>query len=206
MTGYARVDGKRVLLAGTGAPAVTALPEAVLRLRYHCPNARARVLLTRQALRFVTRTTVNLVTGEESGLDEWSDEPYTAAPHVELGRWAEAVIVYPATLHFTGRLALGLSDTPLLLALQCTTAPIVLVPSLPPGGAGGHAYQKHVEALHDRPNVAVVPPVAGYSMTTGELNVGAPAPFAEALGRLDELLRDLAATPAGEPRPVQEVR
>ncbi|HEY3482008.1 MAG TPA: flavoprotein [Streptomyces sp.] len=206
MTGYPGVDGKRVLLAGTGAPAVTALPEAVLRLRHHCPNARTRVLLTRQALRFVTQTAVNLVTGAESRIDEWSDEPYTAAPHVELGRWAEAVIVYPATLHFTGRLALGLSDSPLLLSLQCTTAPIVLVPSLPPGGADGRAYRKHVEALHDRPNVAVLPPVAGYSMTTGERNVGAPAPFADALGRLDELLREPAAAPAGDSRPVQEVR
>lgn len=183
------LNGKRILVVGTGAPAVVELPHAVVRLQYQCPDIRLRFILTRQALQFVTPTTVNIVTGRNFFLDRWTEEPYESAPHVEINQWAEAVIVYPATLHFIGRLALGLADTPLMLALQCTDVPIALAPSLPPGGTEGYAYRRHIALLGERPNIVVAPPVLGRSMSTGELNVGAPSPFDDLLKLLHERIR-----------------
>ncbi|MCK2244321.1 MULTISPECIES: flavoprotein [unclassified Crossiella] len=189
-SGFPNLDGKRVLVVGTGAPAVVALPENMLRLRHYCQAVAAQVVLTRAALRFITPTTTHLVTGGDFITDEWSDKPYQTAPHVELAQWAEAVVVYPATLHFVGRLALGLADSPLLLALQCTAAPIAIAPSLPPGGMAGHAYRGHMARLAERANVVVVHPVLGRSMSTHEANVGAPARFTDLLAALDTHLAE----------------
>lgn len=191
MTGTA--DGSRLLVVGTGAPAVSGFPDAVLRLGVRYPSSPVRIVLTPQALRFVTPTTVRIVTGRDHFLDTWSGEAVHGAPHVEIAHWADAVVVHPATLHFVGRLAQGLADTPLLLALQCTTVPIVIAPSLPPGAADSSAYRRHLTVLAERPEVVVVPPVRGRSMSTGEVNVGAPAGFDDVLDQLDQVFRSAGA-------------
>jgi phosphopantothenoylcysteine decarboxylase/phosphopantothenate--cysteine ligase len=92
-----------------------------------------RVAVTRNAERFVTRGALGPMSGGNALLDAWPDGPVDRALHVELAEWADTVIVHPASLHFLARLAQGLADTPVLLALQCTTAPVVLAPALPPG-------------------------------------------------------------------------
>ncbi|WP_017536835.1 flavoprotein [Nocardiopsis halophila] len=180
--------GKRVVVAGCGALAVAGLPGLVQQFQHAYPDADVEVVLTRQALQFATATTVNLVTGRPFTLDEWGEGPHEEAPHVRLAAWADAFVVYPATLHFVSRLANGLADTPLMLALQCTCAPIGVAPSLPPGGFEGHAYRRAAALLKERPQVVLADPVPGRSLSTGKANVGAPAPMAELLGLLAQVL------------------
>ncbi|MGA6161800.1 flavoprotein [Amycolatopsis magusensis] len=187
-------DTKRIMLVGTGAPAVAKFPDAVLALRHRLPAARIRLVLTPQAFQFVTPTAVTAVTGQKFFVDRWTEGPYDTAPHVEMAQWAEAVLVHPATLNFIARLASGLADTPLTLALQCTDVPIVLAPSLPPGGVEGYAYRRHLAALDDRPNITVAHPVRGPSMATGRLCTGVPAPFESALDLLHEKLGEVPAS------------
>ncbi|MBT2446348.1 flavoprotein [Streptomyces sp. ISL-43] len=168
---------KRLLLVGTGALGVSSLPGWLGWLREGYPDVETRVVLTRQATSFVTPAALTAIGGRAVLLDAWPTEPQVAAPHVELGQWAEAVAVYPATFHFTSRLALGLADTPVMLALQCTSAPIGLAPALPPGGLHSHAFQSHLAALHERSNVVVAEPEAGLSTTTGRLDASTAAPL-----------------------------
>lgn len=182
-------NGRRVLIVGTGALAVAGLPGLVQQFQALYPDTAIRVAITRQAGQFVTQTAFNLITDRPVFVDTWTDEPYEEAPHVQITRWAEAVVVYPATLHFVSRLANGLADTPLMLALQCTDVPIGLAPSLPPGGFEGHAYRRAAALLKERPNTIVADPVVGRSMTTGELNTGPPAPFSELLSLLHDQLQ-----------------
>lgn len=184
------LNGRRILVVGCGSPAVSEFPSAVLQLALRCPDSPLRLVLTRQALQFVTAQAIRIVTGRRFFLDTWTGTADEGAPHVEMSEWAEAVIVHPATLHFVSRLALGLTDTPLLLALQCSTAPLALGPSLPPGGAESAAYGEHVARLATRPHVAVVPPVLGMSMSTRKINVGAPAPFADAMSALEKMMQE----------------
>lgn len=97
--------------------------------------------------------------------------PHQALPHgarhVEYAQWPDAVVVYPATFHFVSRYALGLADTPMLLALHCTGAPVAVAPSLPPGGLDSTVYGEHCARLAQRPRVTLVPPIAGTSTHTG---------------------------------------
>lgn len=183
----------RLLLVGTGAVCVSALPEQIARIRAACPALEIQTVLTRSALRFVTRESLNLLTGRRTVIDAWPDEPVLRAPHVELTAWAEAVLVHPSTFSYTARLALGLADSPSLLAAQCTAAPVGVAPALPPGGVESHAYRAHAASLAARPNYVVAPPVPALSLTTGRMDSWAPVELPDLLEQVAELRRRLVA-------------
>ncbi|MEU5317494.1 flavoprotein [Streptomyces sp. NPDC021056] len=183
---------RRLLYVGTGSIGVAHAPYWVTLLRLGYPELGLRVVMTRSAERFVSRGALAPMAGGEVLLDAWPDGPVQSALHVELAEWADAVIVQPATLHFLARFARGLADTPVLLALQCTTVPIVLAPALPPGAVESVAYRRHLAALAERPNVAVVPPVPGTSATTGRKDASAAAGLPDLLRAAEDLRMRLA--------------
>ncbi|WP_234327707.1 flavoprotein [Streptomyces sp. NRRL F-2664] len=182
----------RLLLVVTGAVAAAELPYWLGWLRSTYPSLELRIGVTASAERFVSRVTLAGHSGAEVLPDRWAEDEVHAR-HVLWTEWAEAVVVAPATLHFMARLALGLADSPALLAAQCTTAPVVLLPALPPGGLHSAAYRAHHAALAARPNVAVLPPRPGLSMTTGREDAWAPAPLPDALAMVEQRRRELAA-------------
>ncbi|MFG1704108.1 flavoprotein [Nonomuraea sp. M3C6] len=156
----------RLLLVATGSLAARNLPFALTLLRESRPGLSVRVVVTRSAERFVTRAAL-APEADEVMVDEWPEDGAARARHVDWAEWAEVIVVYPMTLHFMGRLALGLAGTPALLAAQCTRALVALAPALPPGGVESAAYQSHWSALSARPNVVLVPPRPGISTATG---------------------------------------
>ncbi|GAA2449019.1 flavoprotein [Streptomyces glaucus] len=184
---------RQLLYVGTGSLGVMFMPMWSQWLRTSYPQLEVRTVITRSAEQFVTRTALTVFTGREILVDAWPDEPRPKALHVELAQWPDAVVIHPASFHFVSRLALGMADTPVLLALQCTQAPVVVAPALPPGGTDSPAYRRHIEALAERPNVIVIPPTTGRSVTTGRMEASVAAPLSEVLARTEQLrLRMLA--------------
>jgi phosphopantothenoylcysteine decarboxylase/phosphopantothenate--cysteine ligase len=186
-------QARRLLLIGTGAVNAAFLPFWLNWLTLSYPQLECQIVLTRSAEKFVTRSALTALAHREVLLDAWPDEPRVGARHVELVEWADAVTVFPATMHFLGRLALGMADTPALLALQCTPAPIALAPALPPYGWQSPAATAHVAALRERRNVVVVPPRPGPSVTTGRHDAWVPPPFPTVLRFLEQRRAVLAA-------------
>lgn len=109
--------------------------------------------------------------------DQWPDEPEPKARHVDLAQWPDVVVVLPTTLNYMASLALGLGDSPSLLALQCTATAIALAPALPPGGAQSAAYAEHTAKLHARPKVIIIPPHPGRSTPAESARLGRPHHF-----------------------------
>ncbi|MEY9949326.1 flavoprotein [Kitasatospora sp. GAS1066B] len=176
----------RLLLVVTGSSSAATMPFWLNWLGELYPALRVQPVLTRSAQRFVTRQGMTGARTGEALLDLWPEDELTAR-HVEWAEWAEAVLVYPASFHFLARLALGLADSPALLAAQCTTAPLVVAPALPPGGWQSPACVAHVAALTARPNTAVLTPRPAASLTTGRQDAWAPALFPAAIGELERL-------------------
>ncbi|MFF0745202.1 flavoprotein [Streptomyces sp. NPDC004111] len=174
---------RRVLVVGTGALGVAFLPFWVNWLKNSFPDLDLRVALTRSAHRFVSAEAVSVLSGREVFVDDWHQPPTagagTAVPHVELAAWPDLVLVHPATLNFVSRYALGLPDTPLLLALQSTRALVGVAPSLPPGAHKSPVAQGHLDVLRARPGVVVAPTVEAVSASTGESEDGGSAPLSE---------------------------
>ncbi|MFO7253143.1 MAG: flavoprotein [Actinomycetes bacterium] len=188
----------RLLFVVTGAVAAAHTPFWLEWLRGAHPELEIRTVLTRSARRFVTPAALTACSGGEVFLDEWPEDE-TAARHVEWQQWADAIVVYPATLNFVARFALGLADTPALLAAQCATVPVVLAPALPPNGLDSAAYQAHWTALQRRRNVAVAPPQPGLSATTRRHDAWAPALLPDVLKLLEQRRAELAAEPDAPP-------
>jgi phosphopantothenoylcysteine decarboxylase/phosphopantothenate--cysteine ligase len=185
----------RLLLVAAGSVSATFLPYWLDWLRLSYPDLQTQVVLTRSAERFVTPTAAAAFTSRPVLRDDWQpDETTRGALHVELTEWADAVAVYPATLHFLARLALGLADSPSLLALQCGNAPVVVAPALPPGGWGSPAVTTHVRALQARPNVAIAQPQPGRSITTGRDDAWIPADFPAVIRLLEHRRRRLTGS------------
>ncbi|MGW2160045.1 flavoprotein [Nonomuraea sp. NPDC001699] len=194
----------RLLLIGTGSIGVANLPFWLSWLRVSYPRLDCRTVVTRSAEKFVTRAALTALSGREAlsdqWSDQWSDDAETGARHVEWAQWPDAVIVWPATFQFLARLALGLADTPSLLALQCTTVPVGLALSLPPGGWESPALRAHVRTLTERPNVVVLPPRPGISLTTDRRDGGAAVPLPTLVRCLEERLGRRQADPQVPPR------
>ncbi|MFZ3470966.1 flavoprotein [Streptomyces sp. 4.24] len=186
-----KFSAQRLLIVATGALGVCALPGWLGWLRESYPETETKVLLTRQAGTFVTPAALTAIGGRPVLHDVWPTEPTVAAPHVELAQWADAVAVYPATFHFVSRFATGLADTPSLLALQCTTAPIGIAPALPPGGYKSYAFRSHLAALRNRPNVVVAAPEPGRSITSGLIEASTAAPLTTLLPMIEKLRAEL---------------
>ncbi|MFD7450949.1 flavoprotein [Kitasatospora sp. NPDC059827] len=192
----------RLLLVATGSTSAADLPYWISWLRACRPHLELKVVVTRSAERFVTRAALAGRSGGEVLQDTWPPDEGTAR-HVQLSEWAEAIMIYPATLHFIARLALGLGDSPALLAAQCTTAPVGLAPALPPGGMDSAAYRSHWAALAARANVVVAPPGPGVSVTTGRADAWVPAPLPDVLELVERRQAELATAPgSNSPRSV----
>lgn len=86
--------------------------------------------MTRSAAHFVTETSLQAVADNRVRSDLWDAEAEAAMGHIELARWADAIVVAPATAHVIARLATGLGDDLLTTVCLATTAPLFLAPAM----------------------------------------------------------------------------
>jgi len=129
------LDGKHILLGVSGGIAAYKTPELVRQLTGR--GAVVQVVLTRAAAQFVTPTTLQAVSGRPVRSDLWDATAEAAMGHIELSRWADAILVAPATAHTLARMANGNADdllTALCLAAAC---PVAVAPAM------NHQMWKH---------------------------------------------------------------
>jgi phosphopantothenoylcysteine decarboxylase / phosphopantothenate---cysteine ligase len=121
-----RLKGRRIVLAVTGG--VAAYKSAFLCRRLIETGAEVRVVMSEEALNFIGPTTFASLTGKPVIRSLFSAD--LVSPHTDLGRWADAVVVAPATAATLARLALGLSEEPVSATLLATRAPVLLAPAM----------------------------------------------------------------------------
>lgn len=185
--------GRRLLLVGTGAASALHLPFWANWLASTYPELAVRVILTPSAERFTTRAALGLLTGSPAIADRWPEEDSGGALHVRLREWADCALVYPASLNYIARLANGMGDSPSLLALQCSSAPIAVAPALPAGGIDNPLIAGNLARVTERPNVLVAPTREVRSLTTGRRDPGGLAPMWTVLEGLEGLRSALAS-------------
>jgi phosphopantothenoylcysteine decarboxylase / phosphopantothenate---cysteine ligase len=128
MASTERASAPRVLLGITGGIAAYKSPELVRRLVER--GCEVQVVMSRGAREFVGPLTFQAVSGRRVRDDLWDPAAEAAMGHIELARWADVVVVAPATAHFMGTLAAGLGSDLLSTVCLATTAPIVLAPAM----------------------------------------------------------------------------
>ncbi|MEK7262168.1 MAG: bifunctional phosphopantothenoylcysteine decarboxylase/phosphopantothenate--cysteine ligase CoaBC, partial [Pseudomonadota bacterium] len=119
---------KRILLAVTGG--IAAYKSADLARRLRDADAEVRVVMTRAATDFITPLTLQAVSGQPVHTEMVSAESRTGMEHIELARWADAVLVAPASADFIARLAQGRANDLLGAVCLATAAPLAVAPAM----------------------------------------------------------------------------
>ena len=122
------VRPRRVLLGVTGGIAAYKAAELVRLLREQ--DAEVQVVMTAGAAEFVTALTFQALSGRPVRTELWDEAAEAAMGHIELARWAELVLVAPATADFLARLAHGRADDLLSTLCLATTAPVWVAPAM----------------------------------------------------------------------------
>jgi phosphopantothenoylcysteine decarboxylase/phosphopantothenate--cysteine ligase len=162
------MQGKRILLGVTGGIAAYKSPDLVRRLREQ--GAEVQVVMTAAAREFVTATTFQAVSGRPVRTDLWDAAAEAAMGHIELARWAQLVLIAPASADFLARLAAGHADDLLSTLCLATEAPIAVAPAMNRVMWANAATRANVATLLQR-NVQVLGPAEG-DQACGEVGAG----------------------------------
>lgn len=193
-----RLGGRRVVLVVTGSLSAAFTPYWINYVSGLPRPPRLRIAVTRSATRMVSPSVLAALADDDVLVDDWDQAADGAAPHVDLAEWAEAFLVHPCTFATLGRIAQGLAETPVQLAMQTSAAPKIVCPALPPGTPSAPAYAAHLATLErTRPDVVVLPPTEGVSAATGRREGLPPAHFPVALAAVSEALAE--ADPVARP-------
>lgn len=183
----APLHGQKVLLCVCGGIAAYKAAELVRRLRDS--GAHVRVAMTDNAQRFIGATTLQALSGQPVRTSLWDEAAEAAMGHIELARWADRVLVAPATANTMARLAYGFADDLVSTLCLATTAPIALAPAMNRQMWAHPATQANVATLLGR-GVAMLGPAAG-EQACGEVGEGRllePDAIVAALGALPRTL------------------
>jgi phosphopantothenoylcysteine decarboxylase/phosphopantothenate--cysteine ligase len=193
---------RKILLGVTGGIAAYKSPDLVRRLQEQ--GAQVQVVMTRGAREFVTEQTFQAVSGLPVRSDLWDRAAEAAMGHIELARWADEILIAPATADFIAQLAHGLAGDLLSTLCLATRAPIAIAPAMNHVMWSHPATQANVALLKQR-GVRVLGPASG-EQACGEVGPGRmlePSELATLLkpfGRSDLLAGVKAVVTAGPTR------
>jgi phosphopantothenoylcysteine decarboxylase/phosphopantothenate--cysteine ligase len=159
---------KRVILAVTGGIAAYKSPDVVRRLRER--GFEVRVVMTRAACEFVTPLTLQAVSGNSVHTALLDENAEAAMGHIELARWADTVLIAPATADCLAKLAHGIADDLLSTLCLATTAPLMAAPAMNQQMWEAPATRANVALLRER-GVEFLGPGEG-SQACGEVGPG----------------------------------
>lgn len=187
----------RLLVVGTGALSASLLPGWIEAVRAWYLGVEVKVVVTPNALRFVTPTMLRVATGGGLLGPDWPQDDRLPVPHRDLADWADAVVVMPASGNTVAKLSMGLADTFALTVIQNARCPVVVVPAVSPVVATSPIHLGNVERLREG-GMVVVDPVEGRSASSGTVEPGSPAPVTAVLMAVARSLRSRAALRAVE--------
>jgi phosphopantothenoylcysteine decarboxylase/phosphopantothenate--cysteine ligase len=194
---------RQVVLGITGG--IAAYKAALLVRELQERGATVRVVMTRGATEFITPLTLQALSGHPVHQELLDDEAEAAMGHIELARWADLVLIAPATADFIARLAGGRADDLLTTLCLATAAPVMVAPAMNQGMWKDPATTANIGLLQQR-GIRLAEPAHGIQ-ACGDVGPGRmrePAHIAEdaasmfSYGLLDGLKLAITAGPTRE--------
>ncbi len=142
------LDGQKLLLCVGGGIAAYKSLELVRRLRD--AGAQVQVAMTAGAQQFVTPLSFQALSGQPTRTTLWDSAAEQAMGHIELARWADRVVVAPATADLLARLANGPADDLVTTLCLATTAPLTVCPAMNHRMWQHPATQANIALLRER--------------------------------------------------------
>ncbi|MBW2215329.1 MAG: bifunctional phosphopantothenoylcysteine decarboxylase/phosphopantothenate synthase [Deltaproteobacteria bacterium] len=161
------LQGKRIVVGLGGGIAAFKAVQLVRELMRR--GAEVRVVMTEAATHFVGPITFAGLTGKPAVTNLWA-ENYAGEVHVELGEWADAVVIAPATMNLMARATSGQANDVVLATLACARGDVFFAPSMHHRMWAHPATQSNIRTLTDR-GAVVLGPVTG-ALANGEIGEG----------------------------------
>lgn len=160
--------GSKILLGVSGG--IAAYKAAELTRRLTAKGARVRVVLTAAAEHFVGATTFQALSGEPVRAALWDAQAEAAMGHIELARWADLILIAPASADLLARLAHGLADDLLSTLVLASAAPLVVAPAMNQQMYAHPATRANLQLLAQR-GVRILGPDSG-AQACGDIGPG----------------------------------
>lgn len=174
---------KHILLGITGSIAAYKSADLVRRLRE--VNAEVQVAMTKNAKRFITPLTMQAVSGSPIHDDLFDLQAEAAMGHIELARWADLILIAPASADFMTRLAEGQTNDLLTAVCLASKAKVALAPAMNQGMWKNRLTQKHLKSLKQK-KVHILGPGEG-SQACGDVGPGRMLEPLEIIKRINDL-------------------
>ena len=172
--------GKNIVLGVTGSIACYKALDLASKLTQ--AGANVETILSYGAAQFVTPLAFRSLTHRGVVTDTFDADSAHSVEHVALARWADIVVIAPATVHCLARLAAGLADDPLTTTVIATEAPLLAAPAMDANMYDHPATQENLARLRHR-GVFFAGPAPG-RLASGLLGMGRLVEPADLLGHI----------------------
>ncbi len=142
---YRPLQGRRILVGVCGGIAAYKVAGWVRSIR--AMGAEVRVVMTGNGARFVSPLTFSTLSGHQVVVSEFDPPGDPEIPHIALARWADALLVAPATANTMAKAALGLADDLLLTTILAAQCPVLFAPAMNPAMLANPATQENLSRL-----------------------------------------------------------
>ena len=174
-----------IVLAITGG--IAAYKSAIFARLLIKAGFNVRVIMTTGAQAFITPLTLQALTGNEVHVSLLDEQAEAGMGHIELAKWADLIVIAPASANTLARLAMGMADDLLATVCLATTAPVIIAPAMNQQMWAHPAVNLNVQTLRDM-NYQIIQPASG-EQACGDVGAGR-LPEPEQL--LDEVLLFIA--------------
>ena len=153
------LSGKHILLGITGGIAAYKCPDLVRHIKK--AGAQVRVVMTESASHFVTPMTLQALSGNAVSSDLFDPSAELSMNHIELAKWADLLLIAPATANIIAKMANGIADDLLSTICLATPAKIVIAPAMNQQMYKAAATQQNLASLASR-NTLILGPDDGF--------------------------------------------
>lgn len=176
---------RRIVVAVSGGIAAYKAAELVSRLKKS--GAEVRVVMTKNACEFITPLTLETLSGYPVAVEMFEEHARFEVEHIALAKWADYVIIAPATANIIGKIAHGIADDFLSTFVMATKAAVVLAPAMNDGMYTNTIVQKNIAFLRENGYIVLEPDEGHLACgTSGRGRLPEPAVLAEFMLNLSE--------------------
>lgn len=157
-----------IVLAITGG--IAAYKSAIFARLLIKAGFDVRVIMTIGAQAFITPLTLQALTGNEVHVSLLDEQAEAGMGHIELAKWADLIVIAPASANTLARLAMGMADDLLTTVCLATTAPVIIAPAMNQQMWAHPAVNLNVQTLRDM-NYQIIQPASG-EQACGDVGAG----------------------------------
>lgn len=204
------VKGKTIVMGVTGGIAAYKAAEIASQLTQS--GARVNVILTQEAIQFISPITFRALTGRPVVAEMFDLGSEFSIEHVSLAKAADIVVIAPATANIIAKLAAGIADDMLCCTVLATKAPVVVAPAMETNMYTNPITQDNLSKLKAR-GFIIVGPATGW-LASGKEGLGRLAEVNDIIGTIRQVLgmygdlrgRHIVVTAGGTQEPIDPVR